>query len=207
MTFSEAVSGVDAADFSAASGGALSGASVSGVSGTGAVYTVTVGTGSGDGSLRLDVLDDDSIQDAAHNPLGEAYNLGESYTVDKTAPTVVSSLRLDANPTQAASVDFQVTFSEAVSGVDITDFTTSSTGSLSGVLVSGVTGSGATYTVTVSTGSGAGSLRLDVLDDDSIVDAAGNPLAGGYTAGEAYEAGFYYTTLPLMFYNATGGGR
>ena len=91
--------------------------------------------------------------------------------------------------------------------MDITDFTTSTTGSLSGVLVSGVTGSGATYTVTVSTGSGAGSLRLDVLDDDSIVDAAGNRLAGGYTAGEAYEAGVYYTSLPLMFYNVTGGGR
>ncbi len=40
-----------------------------------------------------------------------------------------------------------------------------------------VSGSGARYTVTVDTGGGPGTLRLDLVDDDSIRDAAGNPLA------------------------------
>jgi hypothetical protein len=49
-----------------------------------------------------------------------------------------------------------------------------------------VMGSGTTYDVLVYTGNEVGDLRLDVLDDDSIVDAASNPLAGGFTTGESY---------------------
>ena len=47
--------------------------------------------------------------------------------------------------------------------------------------------SGDTYTVTVLTGTGDGTIRLDVLDDDTIIDAATNPLDGGFTTGEAYS--------------------
>src|SRR5687768_9528755 len=65
------------------------------------------------------------------------------------------------------------------------DFDLTTTG-VSGAIVSGVSGSGAVYTVTVDTGSGNGTIRLDVLDDDMIIDAASNPLAGGFTSGEVY---------------------
>ena len=41
--------------------------------------------------------------------------------------------------------------------------------------------------MTVLTGSGDGTIRLDVLDDDTIIDAATNPLDGGFTTGEAYS--------------------
>jgi hypothetical protein len=59
----------------------------------------------------------------------------------------------------------------------------------------------------VSTGSGAGNLRLDVLDDDTVVDTAGNPLAGGFTLGEVYQVGFTYNWFPLMIYDSSPGGR
>src|SRR5439155_1365386 len=52
MSFSEAVSGVDAGDFTLTTAG-VSGASIMSVSGSGSSYTVTVATGTGDGAIRL----------------------------------------------------------------------------------------------------------------------------------------------------------
>src|SRR6185369_2754329 len=97
----------------------------------------------------------------------------------------------NANPTNATNVDFTVTFSEAVTGVDISDFSLTTTG-ISGALITGVSGSGAVYTVTVNTGNGSGTLRLDVADNDSIKDSTNNALGGAglsngnYTSGETY---------------------
>jgi hypothetical protein len=105
--------------------------------------------------------------------------------VDVTAPFVVSSTRVDPDPTGLASVQFTVTFSEPVTGVDPGDFTLTTTG-LTLASVTGFSGSDDTYTVTVDTGFGDGTIRLDVLDDNSIVDGGGNPLDGAFTGGETY---------------------
>ena len=109
------------------------------------------------------------------------------YGIDFSPPTVVSSLRVDPSPTSASSVDYTVTFSEFVTGVDISDFGVQTSIGL-GASVTGVVGAGDTYTVTVDTGTAAyGTLRLDVLDNDSIRDAVNLPLNGGYTSAEVYE--------------------
>ena len=198
VTFSEEVSGVDTSDFTLATTGSISGASVLDVNGGGTTYTVNVNTGTGDGTLRLDVTDDDSILNVASSPLGGAgigngnFASGEAYTLDRSAPYVTGSLRADPNPTSAVSVNFTVTFSESVSGVDAGDFLLTTTGSISGAAVTGITGSGGTYTVTASTGSGDGTLRMDIQDNDSIMDVLGNPLGGAgvgngnFTTGEEY---------------------
>jgi len=217
VTFSKPVTGVNTSDFTPTVTGGITGASVTGVTGSGTIYTVTVGTGTGSGTLRLDVSDDDSIVDAAGNPLGGTgagngdFTSGEAYTVDKNPPSIASITRADTNPTHAASVNFAVTFSEPVTGVNTSDFTPTVTGSIlggiTGASVSGVTGSGTTYTVTVNTGTGSGTLRLDVSDDDTIVDAAGNPLGGpgagngDFTSGEAYDVRFYRIYLPVVLRN------
>ena len=199
VTFSESVSGVDPGDFSITTTGSLNGALVANVGGTGNSYTVLAATGSGDGGLRLDVLDNDSIQNASGSPLGGPgagngnFSTGEAYTVDKTAPIVTGSLRADPNPTAASNVNFTVVFSEAVTGVDPGDFFLSTTGSISGAAITGVSGSGYLYTVSAATGSGDGTLRLDVSDNDSILDGVGHPLAGAgigngnFSTGEAYS--------------------
>jgi len=155
---------------------------------------VIVNTGSGNGTIRLDVIDHDNILDLAGNPLGGTgmgngdFTTGETYNIikDSVSPTVSSITRANLNPTSAASVDFTVTFSESVTGVDISDFELTKTG-VSGESITGMSGLGATYTVSVSTGSGDGTIRLDVLDNDSILDAASNPLNGGFTGGETYD--------------------
>ena len=304
VTFSEDVTGLDTDDFTLTTGG-LSGASVTAVtpaSGFNTVYTVTVSTGTGDGTIRLDVNDDDTVTDRAANLLDTAYSAGQVYTIDKTAPvthitfpvqdafynqatwtdwitgtasdtggaavaavqlslqqgsgnywdgdsfdssseyfwtangttdwstaftdsnfpadgtytvharasdtagnlensptatftfdtaepTVVSVERDDPDPTNAASVDYTVTFSEDVTGVDTDDFTLT-TGGLSGASVTAVTpasGFNTVYTVTVSTGIGDGTIRLDVNDDDTVTDRAANLLDTPYSAGQVYR--------------------
>ena len=216
VTFSEAVSGVDTGDFSLTTTGNLNGAFVANVSGAGNTFTVTVGTGIGDGGLRLDVLDDDSIVNASGSPLGGAgagngtFTTGEAYTIDKTAPIVTGSLRADSNPTYAEWVNFSVVFSEPVNGVDTSDFFPSTTGDISGASIASVSGSGYWYTVTVSAGSGDGTLRLDILDNDSIVDAAGLPLAGAgigngnFTTGEEYTVKKFNITPVTETFRSNG---
>lgn len=101
-------------------------------------------------------------------------------------------------------MNFTVTFSEPVSGVDLTDFIASTTGTFSGVSISGISGFGTIYTVTVNTGIGSGTLRLDVADNDTILDLGANPLGGSglfygdYAAGEAYDVSIYKIWLPLL---------
>jgi hypothetical protein len=216
VTFSETVSGVDPDDFTVTVTGNLSGAFIANASGSGNTYTVIVATGTGSGSLRLDVLDNDTIQNASGLPLGGAgagngnFTSGEAYTIDKTVPVVTGSLRADANPTTAASVNFTVVFSEAVTGVDPSDFFLSISGSISGATITAVNGSGYLYTVTAGTGSGDGSLRLDVLDDDSIIDIVGRPLGGtglgngNFTTGEEYTLSRTPVNLITETYRSNG---
>jgi chitobiase/beta-hexosaminidase-like protein len=114
------------------------------------------------------------------------------YTTDTTAPTASSIARLDSTPTSAASVRWTVDFSEAVTGVGAGDFALAPGGGLTGASITSVGGSGSSYIVTASTGTGSGTLGLDLVDDDTIVDAAGNGL-GGTGAGNGSLAGPAYT--------------
>jgi hypothetical protein len=109
--------------------------------------------------------------------------------LDSTTPQVVSIVRAGANPTTAASVDFEVAFSEGVTNVDAdgSDFTLVTTG-ITGASITSVTQvTPFIYTVTVNTGTGAGTLKLDVPNTASIQDVAGNDISGlPFTTGEAY---------------------
>src|SRR5581483_4332290 len=85
-----------------------------------------------------------------------------------------------------ASLVFTVTFSEAVTGVNASAFVPATTGGITGAAVASVEPvSGSIYRVTVHSGSGAGTLRLDVADGAALHDQAGNPLAAGFRGGPA----------------------
>src|SRR5688572_12412128 len=119
-------------------------------------------------------------------------------TVDYTpAPVVVSINRAGANPTTAATVDWTVTFSEAVSGVDTTDFALAISG-LSGSSIISVTGGPTAYTVTANTGFGVGTLGLNLVDDDTIVNAATVPLAGTVTLDGGFTGQQYNVNRPSV---------
>jgi len=122
---------------------------------------------------------------------------------DSTAPTVSSINRVSTNPTNTTgNVDWTVTFSENVTGVDIGDFVLTSNGLGGSPAISSVTqgANASVYTVTASTGTGSGTLGLNLNDDDSIADAAGNKLggtgtgtAGGGETGNGSFTGEVYT--------------
>ena len=107
---------------------------------------------------------------------------------DVTTPTLTSITR--NNPTgqiitSAALatqnyVDYNVTFSEAVTNVGITDFQITGAGS-TGSSISSVTQTGtATYTVRVSSipTTNTGVLDLNLLETNDVIDLAGNLLGG-----------------------------
>jgi CSLREA domain-containing protein len=206
VTFSKPVTGVGLDDFTTTTTGILPPTAVTNVTpaGPSATYTVTVGTGSGDGTLRLNVVDDDTIQstEALALPLGGSgagngnFNAGEVYTVSKSDPFVTSIVRADANPTNAASVNFTVTFSKPVTGVDATDFALTNVGITGSSTVNSVVGGPSVYTVNVLTGTGTtggppNTIRLDLIDNDTIQDS-GNRKLGGTGAGN----GNFTTGLP-----------
>lgn len=129
---------------------------------------------------------------------GNAPDVGAYEFPFDPSPAVLSISRAGENPTDAASVQFMVTFSEPVSGVDVSppfnDFGLVVSAGLSGSAITSVRAvSGATYAVHVNTGSGDGILRLDVQDNDSILDTRGQALGGAgagngsFTTGERYN--------------------
>ncbi|MEQ8580696.1 MAG: Calx-beta domain-containing protein [Marinoscillum sp.] len=92
-----------------------------------------------------------------------------------TSPPSVSSITLSGSPAaSASSVTYVVVFDENVSGVSADDFqVTQVSGDASGS-VTGVSGSGSTYNVTVGSISGTGAIRLDLKSNTNITDASGN---------------------------------
>ena len=115
-------------------------------------------------------------QRSNNRPLGVRYDIG-SYELDSKPPTVLSITRTEANPTSAANVHFIVTFSKAVTGVDVDDFDKTVTGMITFLSVSGVIDGPATYTVTAKIGAGNGTLRLNVPIRATINHMVGKPLA------------------------------
>jgi hypothetical protein len=107
--------------------------------------------------------------------------------VNGAGPLVQNVTRLDPTPTNAPSVRFQVQFAEDVTGVDAADFELKQdAGDLDGGTVLSVTGSGSTYQVSATTGTGSGTLGLSVKSGATIADLAGDPLAKGFTGGQVY---------------------
>lgn len=174
VTFSKPVTGFDAADVSftgSTAGGTLAAA----VSGTGPVYTVNVTGMTSNGTVVA------SIPAGAANDAGNqasAASTSTDNTVQFTAgpPTVtVNQASGQVDPSSAATITFTVQFSEPVTGFTAADV--SFTGSTAtGTLVATVTGSGASYTVTVSGMTGSGTVVVTIAAG-AANDADNNPTA------------------------------
>jgi hypothetical protein len=185
VVFSSSVTGVSASNFSLQPAGGVSGAGPVLVSGSGSSYTVSAATGSGNGTLGLN-LSAGSIKDSSNHGLQGAPYTGPVYAIDKTPPTASISA-VGSSPTNASSVSWSVVFSKPVTGVTAAGFQLVVAGGLGGSpTVTGVSGSGTTYTVAASTGSGNGTLGVKIPSAGSIKDSAGNSLAGTSVSGPAY---------------------
>ncbi len=144
--------------------------------------SVALGDINGDGRTDLAVADFGAS--SVSLLLGNAKFTGQVYTFDTVAPFVQSINRASpAGPdTNASSVNFTVTFSKPVTGVNATDFQLALTGTASATVGQVTPVSGAVYTVTVSAITGIGTVGLNLADNSTIHDLAGNFLTqlGGF---------------------------
>ncbi len=166
ITFSEAVTGLTAAAFSGSTG-----VTVDSVTGSGDTWTITFTPSETSFTLTLAA---DSVEDLAATP--------------NTGPETAASVTGTATPAIAPTVDFGtidvgvigtqqsvgLTFSEAVTGLSTTDFSTST-----GVTGTSVSGSGDTYMIIFTPNAAAFTLTLAA---DSVEDTASTPNAGPASA-------------------------
>ncbi|WP_141655380.1 Ig-like domain-containing protein, partial [Roseivirga seohaensis] len=188
FTFSEAVTGFTLADITVANGTASNLATITAGTKWSAEITPTA-DGTVSASLAAGVANDNAGN-------ASAAGTAVSKTYDGTAPTALSLTRKTANPILTASAGFRVIFSEDVTGVDLADFEVILTGTATGTLNAVTQVDAKTYDVTVTGISGQGSIGLNLKDDDSIIDAANNPLSGALT-GEVYVTNMLPTDIAL----------
>jgi hypothetical protein len=198
VNFSEAVQvdttgGTPRLAVSLNTGGTVYASYISGSGSTALVFRLTVASGQLDTdgvTLGSNIeLNGGALRDTAGNDAASALNSVGSTTavlVDGVAPTAVSISVNEDGVLESGELTFEIVFDEAVSGVDIGDFSLLGTGSVTATLDSVQQVNASTYRVQVTGIEGNGSLSL-VLDaaGSGIIDTAGNNLAVGLT-GPAY---------------------
>ncbi|GJD92176.1 hypothetical protein BHAOGJBA_5729 [Methylobacterium hispanicum] len=97
---------------------------------------------------------------------------GPTLALDTVAPAGTASASTADGPA-VASFTYTVSFPEAVTGVGVDDFLLTGTNGAAGT-ITGVTGSGGSYTVTVAGVTGSGILTLGLAPASDIADLAGN---------------------------------
>ncbi len=168
LTFASAVTGLTASNFTL-TGPAAAGLTVgtpSIASGGGLTWNIPVNTGATDGLLTLNLANATGLSAAISTSLPFT---GQSYTIDKTPPNVLSVTRLtpSGQNTNATTVTFRVTYSEtvALNTPEASHFQVIPVNGSNIVgTVTGVTGTTNTRDVTVNLTSGTGEFRLRVLD-------------------------------------------
>ncbi|MEZ5385247.1 MAG: hypothetical protein R3F13_07015 [Prosthecobacter sp.] len=171
VTFSEAVSNVDATDFDLSFPGTYSSVVVSG---SRELYTVTVSGISGDGVMQISVDPGNDIVDGAGLSLNTTTKTA-SASIDQTAPTVTQILP-GTSITNASSVTYAIRFSEAVANFNSSSDLTVTTGGTVTYSGASFSGSGSSYQVTLTGIAGNGTLQLAVNPGSDVQDLAGNAL-------------------------------
>ena len=180
ITFSEAVTGFDLSDLRV-SNGTLSGLTTTDNITWTAIFTPETGVTVSANSI---VLDNSGIADLAGN-YGEGSTQSAGFSIDSELPRVTGLTPLPA--TSAQTVDYQLDFSEAVSGVDASDFTLLTAGKATGTIASITMVSPTRYVIHLAGISGDGAVQLTLnASGTGITDSAGNAISGGFN-GEVYE--------------------
>ncbi len=113
-------------------------------------------------------------------------------------PKVLSVKPLTSPLTKAEAIEFEVTFSEAVHGVDISDFSLLTANGDASIEDVNPTKDASTYIVTVNLGTTFGTIGLAVNDNGSITAIDdGSPLAGDVDGSFIYGEKFTRATLPV----------
>ncbi|MEZ5385248.1 MAG: LamG-like jellyroll fold domain-containing protein [Prosthecobacter sp.] len=121
------------------------------------------------------------VKDSATNALASSVT-SAAVTLDNDPPGATSITPSTTGPTSANTLDFTIGFDEAVTGFNaFSDLTLITTGS---VTATGATfsGSGDSYTVTLTGVDGDGTLKIAVNTGSDVTDVLGNPLDTSVTS-------------------------
>ncbi|NVD99869.1 Ig-like domain-containing protein [Massilia sp. BJB1822] len=125
-----------------------------------------------------------AVKDAAGNAVYKAFSIA---VTDQPSVSAIVRNGSAAVPANAVSVSYTVTFSEAVTGVNSSDFTLTATGTASGSIAGITTADNKTYIVQVNSLGGDGTLRLDLNGSGTgIKNGSSVDIGGGYTSGQSY---------------------
>ena len=161
LVFNESVTGLANTDFVTNGSTATCGAIA--VSGAGTSYTVTA-SGCSVGSFRLTLLAN-SISGIVAGPTADS--VSTDVVIERTPPMV--TVTSPASITNAATLDYDLTFSESVTGLTATDFIVSG----SSCEVSSVSGSVTRYAVQVNRCADGATVLL-AMQANAVSDAAAN---------------------------------
>ena len=137
----------------------------------------------------------------ASESVSDTFDIVVSGPADTTAPRVASITRQNptSSPTNADSLTWRVTFSEAVSNVDAADFAVSgTTATVTAVAVSGLTGA---YDVSASGGNLAAlnaTVTLAISSSHNIADGASNSLTNTTPTGTNNNSYVLDNTAPSV---------
>ncbi|WP_229500087.1 beta strand repeat-containing protein, partial [Pseudoduganella ginsengisoli] len=156
LSFSQSVTGLATNDFSVTNG------AIQSVTGSGSTYTVAVTAGSTSGPISL-ALADRAASDGFGNASVATSNSSVNVDATPPKPTISSGSSLVAPGT---TVNYSVTFDESVLDLDLSDFAASN------ATLSGLSGSGSSYTLSVKAGS-SGTIGV-ALGAGTVKDLYGN---------------------------------
>lgn len=190
ITYDEAIENFSVADMTVVNGtaGNLQNTVV------GTTWTVDI-TPASDGMVDIS-LAAGTANDLAGNESKGSNTLSRDF--DGTAPVVTSLNRTGTDPvnTGITELGYRLIFSEEVTGVDLSDLEIVLTGTATGALSSVIPVDATTYDITVNGVGGQGAIGVNVKTDDTITDAATNPL-GSTFAGQVYTTNFIPTDIIL----------
>ena len=197
VVFSEPVTGFTDTDITLTG---TAGPTTAVVTGSGATYNVAVSGMTGNGTVTAFVLVN-AGQDAANNSSFASTSADNTVTYDIGAPTVtIEQSASQADPTGVSPIDFTVVFSESMNSASFTgaDITLSGTANPTTAVV---TGSGTTFTVSVSGMTGSGTV-IATIPAGGVLDLAGNGNAASVSVDNTVT---YDVTLPTVTVNQAVG--
>jgi hypothetical protein len=201
--FSEAVTGFIASDVVIT--GTAGGTKVPVVSGGPATFSVSV-TGMTTGGTVIANIPAGAATDLAGNSstISTSTDNTVTWTPDVTAPTVtINQAAGQADPANTSPILFTVVFSETVTGFTAADisFTGSTVG---GTLAAAISGTGPTYTVSVTGMAAPNGNVVASIPAASVTDLAGNPNTASTSTDNsvAWTTGIGSTAVQTYFFAA-----
>jgi hypothetical protein len=190
VTFSESIRSLVLADFALDT--TIPDAVLQGISGSGSSWTVTVGTGTQDGSLSIDFIDRDTVYDTAWRPAGSvlgnnanaSFTAGQTYMVSRSPATAAMSSGTPS-PSAEVVVPVNVTWIKPVTGFTVGDITCVN-GSAANLVTTSGTGADYRFDLIVQTGLGATTVTAEI-PAGVVTDLAGTANAASPVFSHAYQ--------------------